>query len=401
MCHLLLGLQKQTGYNPAKTGNGQMAVISKRYSFKPVLLMCSALALSACDDFSLGDLNSKINPLPTTDGTQLASRPQPDSRGVITYPNYQVIVAKRNDPIDAIAARVGMTGQDLARHNGLPANYVARKDEVLALPKGIIIPETAPNTTGDTSIESIATAAIDRAGPTPVQTGTIQQGPEPIRHVVENGETAYSIARLYNVSVTALASWNGLDRNLAVRPGQQLLIPVSADGTVAQTIPVAETAPGAGSEAPEPPSAKLPLPVKTQETAVIPESPKLSEDRTPVGASGKLLRPVSGNVIRGYSNKKGGNEGLDIAAPAGTSVKAAEGGEVALISKSQGQNTIILLRHTDNLYTVYSNVGNVAVKKGQTVNRGETIAKVADGKSPFLHFEIRRGPESVDPAPYL
>ncbi len=397
MCHLLLGLQKQTGYNPAKTGIGQMAVISKRYGLKPVLLMCSVLALSACDDFSLGDLNSKINPVPNTDGGQLAPRPQPDSRGVITYPNYQVIVAKRNDPIDAIAARVGMTGQDLARHNGLPANYIARRDEVLALPKGIVIPEA---TTGGTSIESIATAAIDRAGPTPVQTGTLQQGPEPIRHVVENGETAYSIARLYNVSVTALASWNGLDRNLSVRPGQQLLIPVSADGTVAQTIPVAETAPGAGTQAPEPPSAKLPLPVKQQEAA-IPESPKLSDDRTPAGASGKLLRPVSGKVIRGYSNKKGGNEGLDIAAAAGTSVKAAEGGEVALISKSAGQNTIILLRHPDNLYTVYSNVGNVAVKKGQTVNRGQTIAKVADGKSPFLHFEIRRGTESVDPAPYL
>ncbi|KAB7616263.1 peptidoglycan DD-metalloendopeptidase family protein [Amylibacter sp. SFDW26] len=377
-----------------------MAVISKRYGFKPVLLMCSALALSACDDFSLGDLNSKINPVPTTDGGQLAPRPKPDSRGVITYPNYQVIVAKRNDPIDAIAARVGMTGQDLARHNGLPADYIARKDEVLALPKGIIIPEAAPDAAGGTSIESIATAAIDRAGPTPVQSGTLQQGPEPIRHVVENGETAYSIARLYNVSVTALASWNGLDRNLSVRPGQQLLIPVSADGTVAQTIPVAETLPGAGSEAPEPPSAKLPLPVKQQDAA-IPESPKLSDDRTPVGASRKLLRPVNGDVIRGYSNKKGGNEGLDIAAAAGTSVKAAEGGEVALISKSAGQNTIILLRHPDNLYTVYSNVGDVAVKKGQTVNRGQTIAKISDGKTPFLHFEIRRGTESVDPAPYL
>jgi len=379
-----------------------MAVISKRYTLKPVLLVCSALALSACDDFSLGDLNSKLNPVPGTSGSQLSPRPEPDSRGVITYPNYQVIVAKRNDPIDAIAARVGMTGQDLARHNGLPADYIARKDEVLALPKGIIIPEAAPaagtTTAGGTSIESIATAAIDRAGPTPVQTGTLQTGPEPIRHVVENGETAYSIARLYNVSVTALASWNGLDRDLSVRPGQQLLIPVSADGTVAQTIPVAEeSTPGVGTETPAPPSASLPLPVKPPE-AVIPESPKLSEDRTPVGASRKLLRPVSGEVIRGYSN---GNEGLDIAAPAGTSVKAAEGGEVALISKSQGQNTIILLRHPDNLYTVYSNVGDVAVQKGQTVNRGQSIAKVADGDKPFVHFEIRRGTESVDPVPFL
>ncbi len=382
-----------------------MAVISNRYSLKPALLLCSALALTACDDFSLSDLNSKINPVPNGNATQLAPRPQPDSRGVITYPNYQVIVAKRNDPIDAIAARVGMTGQDLARHNGLPADYIARRDEVLALPKGIIIPEAGPATTGGTSIENIATAAIDRAGPTPVQTGAVQAGPEPIRHVVENGETAYSIARLYSVSVTALASWNGLDRELSVRPGQQLLIPVTADGRVqtTSTAPAIEDAtvlPGAGSQAPEPPSAKLPLPT-TLTAGALPESPKLSDDRTPAGASGKLLRPVSGKVIRGYSNKKGGNEGLDIAASVGTSVKAAEGGEVALISKSSGQNTIILLRHPDNLYTVYSNVSDVAVKKGQTVNRGQNIAKVASGETPFLHFEIRRGTESVDPVPYL
>jgi murein DD-endopeptidase MepM/ murein hydrolase activator NlpD len=137
------------------------------------------------------------------------------------------------------------------------------------------------------------------------------------------------------------------------------------------------------------------------ETAELPESPNLSADRTPAGASGKLLRPVSGKVLRGYSKKKGGNEGLDIAAASGTPVKAAEGGEVALISKSGSQNTIVLLRHPDNLYTVYSNVSDVTVKKGQKVKRGQSIAKVASGDPSFVHFEIRRGTESVDPVPYL
>lgn len=367
-----------------------MAVKTTIYSARSVVLMCSALALSACGDFSLSDLNSRVNPIPSGQNSGQTPRPQPDSRGVITYPNYQVIVAKQGDTMADVAGRVGMTAQALARHNGLPELYSPRRNEVLALPKSVVIP-TDPN--GGTSIEDIATAAIDRAGPTPIQQGTIA-GPEPIRHVVEQGETAYSIARLYAVSVTALASWNGLDRNLSVRTSQQLLIPVAEDGSI-QTVTLDPT-----TQTPEPPSAKTPLPSGV-ETAVIPASPNLTKDRTPAGASGKLLSPVQGKVIRGYSRKKGGNEGLDIAASSGTSVKAAESGEIALISKSASQNTIVLIRHPDNLYTVYSNISNVLVKKGQKVKRGQTIAKVASGDPAFVHFEIRRGTESVDPIPYL
>jgi murein DD-endopeptidase MepM/ murein hydrolase activator NlpD len=378
-----------------------MAVKTIRYSLKPYILLCSAVALTACSDFSLSDFNSKIDPIPSTEKSQVSARPEPDSRGVITYPNYQVIVAKRNDTMADVAGRVGMSAQDLASHNGLPLTYIARKGELFALPKGTIIPTT--EAIEESTLESRATAAIDRAGATPIQTGTLQPGPEPIRHVVEPGETAYSVARLYGVSVTALASWNGLDRDLSVRPGQQLLIPVAEDGTVntaAAAIPATENPIVSEPATPEPPSASKPLPASV-ETAELPESPNLAADRTPAGASGKLLRPVSGKVIRGYSKKKGGNEGLDIAAASGTSVKAAESGEVALISKSGSQNTIVLLRHPDNLYTVYSNVSDVSVKKGQKVSRGQSIAKVASGNPAFVHFEIRRGTESVDPVPYL
>ncbi len=367
-----------------------MALKSIGYTAKPYLLLCGMIAVTACSDFTLSDFNTKLNPHPNTQSSQLSARPQPDSRGVIAYPNYQVIIAKRNDTMADLAGRIGIPAQDLARHNGLPVTYIARKGEVLALPKGIIIPTT--DTIDQNSLEARATAAIDRAGTTPIQTSILQTGPEPIRHVVEQGETAYSIARLYGVSVTALASWNGLDRNLSVRTGQQLLIPVAEDGSVETGAAVATT------QTPAPPSASEPLP-DTVEVAKIPESPNLASDRTPAGASGKLQRPVSGKTIRGY--KSSGNEGLDIAAAAGTSVKAAESGEIALISKSNNQSTIILIRHPDNLYTVYSYVTGVAVNKGQKVKRGQTIAKVAKGDPSFIHFEIRRGTESVDPIPYL
>lgn len=359
------------------------------------LLLSSGILLSGCGDISLSGLKDKLDPRPGQDITRSEARPKEDARGVIAYPNYQVIIAKRNDSMADIAGRVGMTAEALANHNGLRTEYRPRRGEVLSLPKGTVIP-TDESQVGTSNLEDIASSAIGRAGR---QTGVVQQGPEPIRHIVESGETAYSIARLYSVSVTSLASWNGLDRDLTLRQGQQLLIPVVEDGTPEKTVPNDETLPGTGSETPLPPTSKQALP-DTVEEAVIPESPNLAETRTPPGASRKLLTPVSGKVLRGYSAAAGGNEGLDISASAGTSVKASEDGEVALISAT-ATSTIILLRHPDNLYTVYSNVDGVSVKKGQTVRRGQTIAKVADGSPSFLHFEIRRGTESVDPAPYL
>ena len=370
------------------------------------------LMLTACaDGFKLDSLSERLDLRPTGSRIgqgNLVPRPKPDSRGLITYPNYQVIVARQNDTMNDVAARVGLTGSELASFNGLAANYLPRSGEVLALPKGtVVIVETSQSAStssldsGSNRLEVIAQTAIGRADEATPK-GTVQEGPEPIRHVVEAGETTYSIARLYRVSVPSLASWNGLGKDLDVRVGQQLLIPVVDDGTPKEQTGVAavEAAPGQGSVTPIPPSAVAPLPDPVEE-AVIPESPNLVKDRTPVSAKGKLLKPVSGNVLRGYSNKPGGNEGLDFASKEGAAVLAAEGGEVALVSSADGNKKIVLIRHPDNLYTVYSNVSQVSVQKGQVVSRGQTIAKVANGNPAFLHFEIRRGTESVDPTPFL
>lgn len=388
-----------------------MVMIFPKVRKSALMLTGGVFLLTACEDgFDIGNLSERLDRRPTQASASqetVAPRPKPDSRGLITYPNYQVIVARRNDTMNDVAGRVGLTGAELARYNGLSPSYLPRSGEVLALPKGTVIPveaseisQTGESTTN--SLESIAQTAIGRAGDAKPKVA-VQSGPEPIRHVVEPGETIYSIARLYRVSVPSLASWNGLGKDLAVREGQRLLIPVVEDGSVKSQdndLKVTEPAPGAGSITPIPPSAVDPLPDKVVD-AVVPESPNLVEDRTPVGASRKLLKPVSGNVLRGYSNKPGGNEGLDIAASKGTGVKAAENGEVALVSSAGGNSKIVLIRHADNLYTVYSNVSDVSVAKGQSVRRGQAIAKVAGGSPAFLHFEIRRGTESVDPAPYL
>ncbi len=354
---------------------------------KPAVFLMAVLALAACDrSFELGSYNlaggdPAIRTIP---------RPEPDARGVISYPNYQMAVARRGDTVTDVAARIGLGSDELARHNGLPADKPLREGELLALPRRV-------ESGGRLDIESIATTAIDNAdqGTTtaPAQNQTMV---EPIRHRVERGETAYSIARLYNVSVTSLASWNGLGADLAVRENQQLLIPIVESR---ETSAVDPSKPGTGTTTPTPPSASKPLPEEV-ETATLPPSPELDQFKSD-DSSRKFLTPVQGKIIQKYSGKKGGNEGIDIAATPGTAVKAAEDGEVALISRSVGSNTIVLLRHSDNIYTVYSNVKDVKLKKGQKVKRGQKIGAVAEGDPSHLHFEVRRGTESVDPAPYL
>jgi murein DD-endopeptidase MepM/ murein hydrolase activator NlpD len=214
------------------------------------------------------------------------------------------------------------------------------------------------------------------------------------------GETAYSIARLYNVNVKALADWNGLGPDLSVREGQTLMIPVATGTPVSQQV---VTAPGTGSPTPTPPSAAKPLPAeKTQPTAEpvkTPPAPDLGAQKTAASGTARLAMPVSGKIIRGYAKKK--NEGIDIAASAGTGVKAAGDGTVAAITKDTDQVPILVIRHEGNLLTVYANIDGIAVAKGDRVKRGQTIAKVRSADPAFLHFEVRQGFDSVDPVPYL
>lgn len=109
--------------------------------------------------------------------------------------------------------------------------------------------------------------------------------------------------------------------------------------------------------------------------------------------------PVNGSIIREYS--KGKNEGIDISAAPGTAIKAAANGTVAAITASADKVPIVVVKHPDNLLSVYANVSGITVSKGDSVKRGQTIAKIRSGESNYVHFEVRKGFNSVDPMPYV
>ena len=396
------------------------------------LSLPSLALLAACSAPLDYDLRGQIGAFNTTQAAQTATelRPTPDARGLITYPSYQVAVARRGDTLSTVANRIGLPAQEIARLNGVQVDDPLRKGEVLVLPRRA--PDSLPGDAtgganpGGVDIAALAGPAIDSApasspnpgsvttielqeGPKPaVVKPQVQDGPEPIRHKVTRGETAYTISRLYQVPVKSLSEWNGLGSDFAVREGQLLLIPVkdqSAPRPQAkpEVIP-AVAAPGQGSATPEPPSASKPLPkekVEAAATAPVKPAPTVEVAKPTRKADSAMGYPVKGKIIRAYS--KGKNDGIDISGAPGAAVQAAEAGTVAAITEDSNKIPILVLRHDNNLLSVYANVQGIRVRKGERVDRGQTIASLRrdDSGEAYVHFEIRDGFESVDPLPYL
>lgn len=383
-----------------------------RRPFRALAATAVLLALAACDeagkfDFDLRNLgNSGID---TSSAVRLAvnPRPEPDARGVISYPTYQVVVARRGDNVAAIANRIGVSAAELASYNALKPDTALAGGEVLALPSRVA---ESGGATDRIDITELASGAIDRATAAGTATtrpaATALASSEPIRHKVERGETAYSIARYYSIDVRSLADWNGLPADLSVREGQYLMIPTPAplvrNTAAAPSVAAATTAPGQGSPTPVPPSAAQPLPADNPPAAstpvATPPAANLADTRTATTAA-RLAMPVTGAIIRPYEKSK--NDGIDIAASAGTIVRAAEAGTVAAITSDTNGVPTLVIRLESGLLAVYQNIDALSVAKGDRVTRGQAIAKVRAGAQAYLHFELRDGFDSVDPMPYL
>lgn len=387
-----------------------------------VALMGAALLAGCSDDMDF-DLRGGFGNAPSTAEAArnaVADRPDPDSRGIISYPNYQVAVARRGDTLATLAARIDADVDTLARYNGMQSGDPLRPGEIVALPGRVTEPDGGPITPDAVDISSVAGQAIDDAdkrqantAPPAAQLDPGQSGIEPVRHRVERGETAFTIARLYGVSVRSLADWNGLGADFAVREGQYLLIPVSLQDSETNKNPAPEEvqttaleteAPGVGTPTPTPPSAASPLPdeetvpvAKPIETTSAPDLGTTTQETNNTEA--RMSFPVRGDIIREYA--KGRNDGIDIAAAPGTPVRAAAAGTVAAITEDTNGVPIIVMKHEANLLTVYSNVSNLAVKKGDSIPRGGKLAEIRSDGTAAVHFEIREGFDSVDPIPYL
>jgi murein DD-endopeptidase MepM/ murein hydrolase activator NlpD len=251
----------------------------------------------------------------------------------------------------------------------------------------------------------VASSASAVPAPAPVGPPRTALTPGSTVHVVAPGETLHSIARHYGKPVLVLAKANNIAPDTMVRVGERITIPASAPvpSAPAAAAPAARNEPPAGSlaAAESPHSARLAAPV-------APDGEESGAKAGEAGGSAPGFRwPVRGRVIAGFGPKPNGlqNDGINLAVPEGTPVKAADDGVVAYAGNElKGYGNLVLVRHSNGFVTAYAHTSEIMVKRGDAVKRGQVIAKsgqTGNVASPQLHFEIRKGATPVDPSQYL
>jgi murein DD-endopeptidase MepM/ murein hydrolase activator NlpD len=237
--------------------------------------------------------------------------------------------------------------------------------------------------------------ANDLEPPYVLRVGRTLRVPNPRRHVVRAGDTVYGVARRYGLPVTQLVRLNAIKAPYTIAPGQDLTLPVAARAAATQTAARAGTSPASPRS-----SARSARPGAAKRgPRAIPQPPPR--------ASGKFFWPVRGRLITRYGPKKNGlhNDGINIAAPRGAPVHAAENGVVAYLGNElRGFGNLILIKHAGGWVTAYAHNADFLVRRGDTVKRGQVIARIGSSgnvATPQLHFEIRKGTRSVDPTRFL
>ena len=383
----------------------QYSTSNKFVKIFPFLIV---LSVGSCGVLSNLDFDLRGNEYDTSDAVRKAmkTRPLPDSRGIISYSTYEVAVARKGDTIKSIADRLGLKSQNIAAYNGMSSLEKLNDGQLISLPnrtdKRKFQLKNSTSNRNEVNVTELASTAIETATSKKkvIKKSTSEQENEPIRHKVSRGETAFTISRLYNVSIRSLADWNGLDSNYTIREGQYLLIPLPRDKIVTE---VATVKPGKNSKTPSPPSSAeaLPEPIPTENLEITSGKSKSSTRPENIEPSntGQFSYPVNGKIIRDYVKNK--TDGIDISAPEGTPIVAAEKGIVAAITSDTQEVPIIVLKHEGNLLTVYAGIGDIGVKEKEKVLKSQLLGKIRPGNPSFLHFEVRRGFESIDPMAFL
>jgi murein DD-endopeptidase MepM/ murein hydrolase activator NlpD len=318
------------------------------------------------------------------------------------------IVVAPGETLETLSRRHGVPVAAIMEANSITSPATVHPGEHLVIPRrqgpaqGVSAPQTRIATTAPT-VPSAAPVGPPRNALAP-SAGT---------HVVAPGETLHSIARLYGKPVMMLAKANSISPSTMVKVGDRIIIPgVRTPSTAAAAAPAAPRAeaPAATATVPKTQSlatAESPHSARVATTTAPPAQEAPVKTAEPAGGLPSFRWPVRGRVIAGFGPKSNGlqNDGINLAVPEGTPVKAAEDGVVAYAGNElKGYGNLVLVRHSNGFVTAYAHASEILVKRGEEVKRGQVIAKSGQTgtvTAPQLHFEIRKGATPVDPAQYL
>jgi murein DD-endopeptidase MepM/ murein hydrolase activator NlpD len=263
------------------------------------------------------------------------------------------------------------------------------------------------------AVTQTASVPLPAASPAPKQPPAASSAPQGGGYTVVPGDTLFGIARKTGASAEAIKQANGLSNGF-LRIGQRLTIPGAGSQQVASVSPAAADPAPTGAVAmanktgirPQPEPAAYTPPAKTER--LVEQAALNPAEETPDSTGiGRMRWPVRGRVISAFGNSGGGktNDGIDIAVPEGTPVKAAENGVVIYAGDGLKEfGNTVLVRHEDGLVTVYGHASEIKVARGDTVRRGQEIASSGmsgSAATPKLHFEVRKDSAPVDPSQFL
>ena len=319
----------------------------------------------------------------------VATPPKPS--GEWTWDGGSPVTVGNGETVDQVARKHGVPVSALMQTNGITNAATVKPGQRLVIPR--YVSHSAAQATAPAATQARA-SVIENI------------------HVVAAGESMVGIARKHGVTLPALAKANNMQPNGKITVGDRLVVPgatrpvaerqtlipntaapqTAAPRNVAIDKVASVPAQSARIATPEPEETKTDSAVKTAEAA---------------GSIPSFRWPVKGRVIAGFGPKTNGgqNDGINLAVPEGTPVKAADDGVVAYAGNElKGYGNLVLIRHANGFVSAYAHASELLVKRGDTIKRGQVIAnagQTGNVTSPQLHFEIRKGSTPVDPTKYL
>jgi murein DD-endopeptidase MepM/ murein hydrolase activator NlpD len=354
---------------------------------------------------TLIDLNHLIPPYRLPSGTTLLLQPR------ASY------VVRQGDTIETIAQRQGVSESTLIQLNGLTAPYTLQAGRSLVMPSGIEASNTPETVAVGQSFVMPPGTPDGSTAPTTAPSGVVSKAALP----PPSPSTAGSVASAAPKPLTAAATSAATSAPAAL-PSKTIETQPMAAATTTATAKATQTATSKATQtenlAPPPDPVLPPDPffkdttsTKAATNAAVASTATATQmaAKTPSASTGngQFGWPVQGNVISKFGATADGlrNDGINIAAPAGSPVQAAADGVVAYAGNElRGFGNMVLIRHANGWVTAYAHNQSLTVKKGDQVKRGQTIARVGSTgnvQSPQLHFEIRKGTSAVDPTKYL
>ncbi len=319
-------------------------------------------------------------------GSVTAAQPAKPA-GHWTWDGGAPVTVGQGETVDTIARKHGVPASAILQTNGIASPAAIRPGQRLVIPR------------------YVSSAAPQVAAPqsAPVRTSDNV-------HIVQPGESLIGIARRNGLTLSEIARANNIQPYTKVNIGDRIAIPAGR-----RPVAAAQPAPAPQQQFVQ---QQRPAPQVEKVASIPAQSARLATQEAPVaenpvkeaeaaGAMPSFRWPVKGRIIAAFGAKVNGvtNDGINLAVPEGTPVKAAEDGVVAYAGNElKGYGNLVLVRHANGFVSAYANASELLVKRGDSVKRGQDIARAGQTgnvTSPQLHFEIRKGSTPVDPTKYL